>query len=125
MARDPDNNFPFGDDDSMDGEGMKEAREMQKKIQEIHSKMVGDNPVPADLDDVLQFLRIINFNFMSLTRLIQTILMKTSDIDASVINLETSIVEMGTRLAKFSDMYSMLDEIEDDSKEDTDDNSRS
>jgi len=62
---------------------------------------------------------------MSLTRLIQTILMKTSDIDASVINLETSIVEMGTRLAKFSDMYSMLDEIEDDSKEDTDDNSRS
>lgn len=105
-----DNSFPPGNNGEFDSEGEGEA--LRRKIADIYKKITGEDPEPATNDDILQFMRVINYNFISLTRLLHVILLKNADMDTTLMNLELSTVRMSKRLNQFFETNSMLDEIE-------------
>lgn len=106
------NNFPF-DDDSTDNdhEYNLEAEELKQQIAEIHKKLTGENIEPVTNDEILQFLRVINYNFISLTQLLQAILLKTVEMDTTLMEVELNAVRLGARLHQFFETNSMLDGI--------------
>lgn len=109
---DGDSNFPFEDDSTRgDSEIGPEAEELRRQIAEIHKKLTGENTEPVTNDEILQFLRVINYNFTSLIRLLQAILLKTAEMDSTLMNLELGAVRMDTRLQQFFETNSMLDEV--------------
>ncbi|KKN06481.1 hypothetical protein LCGC14_1076730 [marine sediment metagenome] len=107
-----DNNFPFGNSPENGREPNPEAETLRKQIEEIQKKLTGENSEPVTNIEILQFLRVINYNFLSLTRLLQAILLKSAEMDTALMNLELSTVRIGKRLQQFFETNSMLDEIE-------------
>ena len=105
---DENNGFPFNSDDS---DHEREAEELRLQIAKISKKLTGDDPEPATNVEILQFLRVINYNFISITRLLHAILLKTVEIDTTLVAVEANSVRLGTRLQQFFDTDSMLDEI--------------
>lgn len=102
----------YSNDSSDDDHGLDpEAEELRKQILKIHKKFTGEDPEPATNNEILQFLRIINYNFISLTRLLQAILLKSVEMDTTLINLELSTVRIDKQLNQFFETGSMLDEI--------------
>ncbi len=107
-----DNNFPFDEDATNSGrEFAPDIEELRQQIAEIFKKLTGENSEPATNNEILQFLRIINYNFISITRLLQTIVLKTAEMDITLINLELDTVRMNKHLQQFFDANSMFDEI--------------
>lgn len=100
-------NFPFDDDYEFNPE----AEKLRQQIEEIYKKCTGENTEPVTNDEILQFLRAINYNFVSLTRLLQAILLKSVEMDTTLMNLELSIARQNTRLQQFFEVNSMLDDI--------------
>jgi len=108
-----DDNFSF-DENSADDNGPEfdpEAVELRKQIGEIHKKLTGENTEPVTNNEILQFIRIINYNFLSLTKLLQAILIKSSEIDTTLIGLSLDVSSTNTRLQQFFETNCMLDEI--------------
>lgn len=108
------NNYSFNDDDNSednDHELDPEVEELRKQISAIQKKLTGENPVPVTNNDILQFVRIINYNFVSLTKLLQAILLKTAEMDSTLMNLELGTVRINNRLQQFFETNSMLDDI--------------
>lgn len=107
-----DNNFPF-EDDSMYNEHKLDpkAEELRQQIAEIYKKLTGENVEPVTNNEILQFLRVLNYNFVSLTRLLQAILLKTVEMDTTLMNLELNTVRLSKHLQQFFETNSMLDEI--------------
>ena len=105
-------NFPF-DDDSInnDRDHNSGAEELRQQMEEIYKKLTGENTKPVTNGEILQFLRVVNYNFTSLTRLLQTILLKTAEMDMTLMEIGLDTVRLGTRLQQFFDTNSMLDEI--------------
>ena len=107
-----DDNFSFDENSADDSPGMDpEAIELRRQIEEIHKKLTGENTEPVTNNEILQFIRIINYNFLSLTKLLQSILLKSAEMDTTLINVELDVTHMNTRLQQFFDTNSMLDEI--------------
>lgn len=88
-----------------------EAEELRLQIAEIYKKLTGENTEPVTNSEILQFLRMLNYNFTSLTRLLQAILLKTAEMDMTLIEVELNTVRLGTHLQQFFETNSMLDEI--------------
>lgn len=84
-------------------------------MEEIYKKLTGENTEPVTNGEILQFLRVINYNFTSLTRLVQAILLKTAEMDMTLMEIGLDTARFGTRLQQFFDTNSMLDEITEDS----------
>ncbi len=102
------------EDDNADNNGHEfdpEGIELRKQIGEIHKKLTGENNDPVTNNEILQFIRIINYNFVSLTNLLQAILMKSSEIDTTLIDLALDVSSTNTRLQQFFETNCMLDEI--------------
>ena len=111
MPEDNDN-FPFEDDSTHnDREFGPETEELRQQIAEIHKKLTGENIEPITNNEIALFLRVINYNFVSLTKLLQVILFKTVEMDTTLMNIELNSVRMGKRLQQFFEINSMLDEI--------------
>jgi len=104
-----DKNFPFDDDD--DYEFNPEAEKLRQQIEEVYKKCTGENTEPVTNDEILQFLRVINYNFISLTRLLQAILLKSVEMDTVLMNLELSAARQNARLQQFFEVNSMLEDI--------------
>ena len=108
MSYDDADNAPFGD--SPDNSNP-ETEKFQKQIAAIYKKLSGEDSTPVTNNEILQFLRIINFNFLTLTKWLQTILLKTVEIDTALMNLELTTTRMDKHLQQFFDANSALDEI--------------
>ena len=93
----------FDDQDDM------ERQKYQEAVENILSK-IGKGGNPVNCEDIMQYLRVINHNFTSLSRLIQAIFYKQDLI-------ESSLVELHTKLDEILD----TDEIIEDSLNATDD----
>lgn len=106
-----DNNLPFGDNGEADGLDS-EAEELRQRIAKIHKKFTGEDPEPATNDEILQFLRVINYNFISLAQLLQAILLKTAEMDTTLMNVELGQARVSKRLNQFFEANSMLDTID-------------
>lgn len=107
MSKDSDN-FSFEDDAHDANSG---AEELRQQIIEIQKKLTGENSEPVTNIEVLQFLRVINYNFISLTQMLQAILLKTTEMDTALMNLELSGAHLNNRLQQFFETNSMLDDI--------------
>jgi len=108
--------FPFGDDDDIptnDDIG-REAKELRDHMRKVHKKITGENTEPATNEDVLQFLRVVNYNFLSLTRLLQSILLKTAEMDTTLVNLTVDTTKISTQMTHFFEMSSLIDEVTED-----------
>ena len=104
-------NFPFDDDSINNREHNPEAEELRQQMEEIYKKLTGENTEPVTNSEILQFLRVINYNFTSLTGLLQAILLKIAEMDMTLMEVELGTVRLGTRLQQFFETNSMLDEI--------------
>jgi len=94
-----------------DHEGNLEAEELRRQIEKIHKKLIGEDTEPVTNNEILQFIRMINYNFMSLAKLLQTILLKNVEMDTTLINLELSVSRINKHLQQFFETNSMLDEV--------------
>ena len=103
-----DNNFLFDQPPDFDPE------ELRLQYAKMHEKLVGADDAPVTNLEILQFARIINFNFMSLTRTLQAILIKTAEMDSTLMNVELNTNRIGNRLHQFFEVNSILDEVVDD-----------
>lgn len=88
-----------------------EAEKLRQQIAEIHKKLTGENPEPVTNMEILQFLRVINYNFISLTRLLQAILLKNAEMDSTMLNLELGFTRINKHLQQFFETNSMIDEV--------------
>lgn len=104
------NDFSYGESGGLDPE----AEDLRQRLESIHKKLTGEDPTPVTNADILQFLRVINYNFLSLTRLFQTIVLKNAEMDTTLMHLELSTARMSKRLNQFFEANSMLDAIEED-----------
>ncbi len=110
MAEDG-NNFPFEDSSENNGhESDPIAEELRQQIVEISKKLTGENPEPITHVEILQFLRVVNYNFISLTSLLHTILLKNAEMDEVLLHLELNTARIDKHLQQFFETTSMLNE---------------
>ncbi len=119
MAKD---NFPFDDNGDSDSDSdwddnsrseydNSKAEELRQNIIEIHKKLTGENAEPVTNHELLQFLQVLNYNFVSLTKLLQAILIKTTEMDRAVTMVAAGTLRLNNSLQQFFETNSMLDEI--------------
>jgi hypothetical protein len=98
--------------DDLDNTFDSEVEELRQQVASIYKKLNGDNLEPVTHNEILQFLRVINYNSVSLAVIIQSILLKTAAIDITLSKLELATIHMDKRLQQFFDTNSiLLDEI--------------
>jgi len=95
----------FKDPDSQEIERLKE------RTNTLLEKISGENSEAVTLNDLLHFMRVINFNFVALTRLIQSIYLKNAMIDSAITNMELGLVQVQKQLQQFFEDSSMIDNI--------------
>lgn len=99
-------NIPFdNENNSNPDEGdflHKEAAEIQKKVKKIFQKLMEDESVAVENIDILQYLRAINFNFVSLSKLMYAMYSQYGII-------ETRIEEMHIKLDNFLETQELVD----------------
>lgn len=105
MAEMDDNDF------NADGFDDSEAEELKRQILEIQKKLSGENSESVTNNEILIFLRVVNYNFVSLTQLLQAILLKTSEMDTVLMDLGVSTSHLEVQLKQFFESNSMLNEI--------------
>jgi len=88
-----------------------EAKELKQALAAIHKKLVEKSTEPITNREIVQFLRVVNYNFLSLSSALQAILLRTSEIDSKLAKLESAISQTGTQMQQFFDTNNMLDEI--------------
>jgi len=110
---DDDYNDDYNDADDDAGEKAEdnsEVIELRKQIVKIHKKLTGEDPESVEHIEILQFLRIINYNFIVLTQLLQTILLKNAEMDTALLNIGLNVSHIDQQLTQFFETNSMLDE---------------
>jgi len=106
----PDNEeFDFNDEN--DEKVSAEAEKLRQRIKDMYKKLTGENSDVITHDDLLQYMRVINFNFVALVRLIQGIQLKHLEMDATLIGIETSVKALQIQLQQFFNDSSMIDTI--------------
>lgn len=106
-----DNNFSFEDSSENNHEFNSKAEELRQQLEKINKKLTGEDPAPVTHVEILQFLRVVNYNFVSLTSLMQAVLLKNAEIDEILLNLELNITRIDKHLREFFETDNMLDEI--------------
>lgn len=100
----------FNDDDDSEKE-KEDAEKLRQRISDVYKKLSGENLEPVTLEDLLQFMRAVNFNFVALMRLIQGIQLKHIEMDASLLDIETIVKKTQKQLQQFFKDSSMIDDI--------------
>ena len=103
--------FPFNEDDARNNREIDlEAEDLRRKLKIINDKVNGKNSEPATNKEILQYLQVINFNFISLTQLLQTIYLKNAEIHPILANMALAISQMQESLQQFFETSSMIDD---------------
>lgn len=92
--------------DDLDNTFGSEVEELRQQVASIYKKLNGENLEPVTHNEILQFLRVINYNSISLEVIIQSILLKTAAIDITLSKLELATIHMDKRLQQFFDTNS-------------------
>ena len=97
--------------DTFENSNSQEIEKLKKRTNTLLEKISGENPEAVTLDDLLHFMRVINFNFVALTKLIQSIYLKNALIDSAITNMELGLVQVQKQLQQFFEDSSMIDNI--------------
>ncbi len=86
------NDDPFNFDDLNDPHDpndpmRKEEEEVRKHIKNLVEKLQGLSDEPVSNDDLLQYQRIINFNFAALRKMITTFVFRLNMVEESLLSL--------------------------------------
>lgn len=117
----PNNQFPgedflnFGNDPLR-----KEENELQKIMHSILGKLNQTDKSPVTNSDLLQYLRVINFNFAALQRLIQALYIRQGLTEESVTHISTKQAEILEKVDAFFESQTLLQEALDDPTQDQD-----
>ncbi len=99
----PDNlGFPFGnfgdedDDDDDGGRGpedpmFQEEREVRASIKELYAKMAGDSSAGITNKDLFKYLRIVNFNFAALSKLMHGIYFRQGILEEGIFEIHKKL----------------------------------
>lgn len=86
--------LPFGnlggddDDDEKNEDPMfKEERVVKKSINELYAKIVGDSSAKITNEDLFKYLRIVNFNFAALSKLMHGIYFRQGILEEGIFEL--------------------------------------
>ena len=99
----PPEDFGFGfgpDDDPM----RKEEQEIKKSLEALNRKMTGATSSPITNRDLLHYMRIINFNFAALSRLIHVIHIRQGII-------EESVLDVSKKMTALTETQELLDKV--------------
>jgi predicted transcriptional regulator len=106
--RDDDKNFnpdPNGDL----GDAEKEFIEsLRKKLEIIQDKLAGKNPENISLEDLAQYIRVVNYNFVVLTNLIQKMLTGQVELELNQLIFLEKLEEINKQLKEFFETNSFL-----------------
>ena len=97
--------------DTFENSDSQEIKKLKERTNTLLGKISGENPEAVTLDDLLHFMRVINFNFVALTKLIQSIYLKNAMIDSAITNMELGLVQVQKQLQQFFEDSSMIDNI--------------
>lgn len=97
--------------DTFENSGSQEIERLKERTNTLLEKISGENSEAVTLDDLLHFMRVINFNFAALTKLIQAIYLKNAMIDSAITNMESGLAQVQKQLQQFFDDSSMIDDI--------------
>jgi hypothetical protein len=106
----PENNNGLSGD-MFENSDSQEVEKLKKRTDILLKKISGENLETVTLDDLLHFMRVINFNFVALTKLIQAIYLKNAMIDSAITNMESGLAQVQKQLQQFFDDSSMIDDI--------------
>ena len=113
----PNNRFP-GDSDSFlnfgDDPLRKEEYELQKIMQSILGKLNRTDKSPVSNEEILQYMRVINFNFASLQRIISSLYLRQGITEDTVIDINRKQTEILEKISDFFESQTLLQEALDD-----------
>lgn len=109
----PDNQFPGGYGDFLNFGNdplRKEEKELQELIKKLFKKLNGANPLPIVNEDIMHYLRVINFNFATLQRFIQTLCIRQGLIEDNILEVQKKQVEILEKMSIFLESQMLLEE---------------
>jgi hypothetical protein len=110
--------------DNQDDEDLQEKdyQELRKNVEIIMDKLTGKNADKITLEDIAQYIRVINFNFIALYTVINRIVMMHTEMFTGQTEILQSLEKFNKQLQDFFQTNSFLDETL-DNKKDKDDKS--
>lgn len=93
---------------------------LRKKLEVIQNKLDGKNLENISLEDLAQYIRVVNYNFVVLTNLIQRMLSGQAELELSQMVFLEKLEEVNKQLKEFFEANSFLGDTfkdESDNKE--------
>ena len=109
FPEDSDNFLNFGDDPLR-----KEEYELQKIMLNILAKLNRTDKSPVSNEEILQYMRVINFNFAALQRIMSGLYARQSSIEDAVIDANRKQTEILEKISDFFESQTLLQEALDD-----------
>lgn len=97
-----DDPFKFGDSDT-DEVLRQEGEDVKALIRKFLRKMSGDKTEEVDNHDLLQYMRVINYNFVVLSRMLQAM-------NIQLVAVEETLLDLRSKVDSFVDSNDLIEE---------------
>jgi len=99
------NPFDYNHDDFQDDQDplKREGEEIKQVLNRLVDKVHGISKEPVSNEDILQYLRAINFNFASLSRIMSTFIFK-------MVSLEEAYEKLAKKIDEFLESGALIEE---------------
>ena len=88
----------------------KESQYLKEQVEQLFKKLSGEDPVVSN-DDKLKYLRIINFNFATLQRLMQALYIRQGLVEDGVADLHERLNKPLEKLESFLEANERRDRV--------------
>jgi len=93
-----------------------DLEELRQKIETIRDKLTGKNSEDISLEDIVQYIRAVNYNFIAFAGVMNRILLNQSETIMNQAILLEKFNEIGEQLKEFFEANSFLDDALDNNE---------
>lgn len=106
-----------------DQDPRKDIEELRRKMEVVHEKLSGKNQEKISLEDVAQYIRVVNYNFGALANIINRVAIGQNELVLNQMLILDKLLKISQQLEEFFDANSFLDDTFNKDKEGNEPNS--
>jgi len=108
MTDDP---YDYSADDFDPDESLIEEQKMvQKQVKRLIAKIRGESSDPITHDDLLQYMRVINFNFAAMNKIVNNFQFNDGIIHQELGSITKKLSELDAKIDNFLEFNSLIEE---------------